>query len=375
MKAGGVTGASGSQDGESKDQPQTQQATVVPPKGKYPMDKHPAIGLVKDYEIPAELKELPSEDLCVFIDPLDGTREFVDSRLDAVQNLIGISYRGRPVAGVVGLPFPDRNVSEQCCSYFTELNFQQPGPERTISKSLRDNPNAARLSSCSATSLGENEIGNSSQTPTSSHSYPWVLFGVVESSSKVAGLLPRIEDSGTSTTDAVILSVSSSKDDNSGPGGAVRGVLATAVKEAQASRPEAERKLSGEPVELFKAGASGNKLFKLLTGQADVSLLNLKTCRWDTAAPCALLETQGCKLTNLFGNEILHKGISPEGSTDAFTLTKDKEVYRNLYGVLATGPAIEQKTCLTHKDLMARIAATPTIQNLLTSQGKVTEGT
>jgi fructose-1,6-bisphosphatase/inositol monophosphatase family enzyme len=36
---------------------------------------------------------------------VDGTREFVEGRLGAVQCLIGIAYRGRPVAGVIGLPF------------------------------------------------------------------------------------------------------------------------------------------------------------------------------------------------------------------------------------------------------------------------------
>lgn len=33
-------------------------------------------------------------------------REFVEGRLEAVQSLLGISYRGRAIAGVVGLPFP-----------------------------------------------------------------------------------------------------------------------------------------------------------------------------------------------------------------------------------------------------------------------------
>ncbi|KNC70976.1 hypothetical protein SARC_16492, partial [Sphaeroforma arctica JP610] len=50
------------------------------------------------------------DDLCVFIDPVDGTREFVEGRLYACQTLIGISWRGRPVCGVVGLPFHDGAV-------------------------------------------------------------------------------------------------------------------------------------------------------------------------------------------------------------------------------------------------------------------------
>ena len=51
------------------------------------------------------------EDVVVFVDPLDGTREFVEGRLDAVQSLVGISVRGRPRAGVAGLPFPDGDRS------------------------------------------------------------------------------------------------------------------------------------------------------------------------------------------------------------------------------------------------------------------------
>ena len=56
-------------------------------------------------EISEELCRIPAEEVCVFIDPLDGTREFVEGRLEAVQTLIGIAVRGRPVVGVMGLPF------------------------------------------------------------------------------------------------------------------------------------------------------------------------------------------------------------------------------------------------------------------------------
>jgi 3'-phosphoadenosine 5'-phosphosulfate (PAPS) 3'-phosphatase len=61
--------------------------------------------VLNGYDIPIDLQNLVFSDVIVFIDPVDGTREFVEGRLDACQNLIGISYRGRAVAGVVGLPF------------------------------------------------------------------------------------------------------------------------------------------------------------------------------------------------------------------------------------------------------------------------------
>ena len=58
-------------------------------------------------ELPDEYRALRLSELVVFIDPLDGTREFVHGRLDAVQTLIGVAWRGRPVAGAIGLPFHD----------------------------------------------------------------------------------------------------------------------------------------------------------------------------------------------------------------------------------------------------------------------------
>ena len=54
----------------------------------------------------------PIEVLTVFVDPVDGTREFVEGRLDAVQCLIGVACRGRSVAGAIGLPFPGGSLAE-----------------------------------------------------------------------------------------------------------------------------------------------------------------------------------------------------------------------------------------------------------------------
>ena len=50
---------------------------------------------------------VPLADVCVFVDPLDGTREFVEGRLENVQSLVGVSVRGRATAGAIGLPFPN----------------------------------------------------------------------------------------------------------------------------------------------------------------------------------------------------------------------------------------------------------------------------
>lgn len=56
---------------------------------------------------PPDLAAVPLAKVCLFIDPVDGTGEFVAGRLSSVQCLLGISVDGRAVAGAIGLPFHD----------------------------------------------------------------------------------------------------------------------------------------------------------------------------------------------------------------------------------------------------------------------------
>ena len=58
--------------------------------------------------LPDERADL--DDVIVYVDPLDGTREFVEGRLDKVQSLVGVAVRGRPAGGAVGRPFSDEGV-------------------------------------------------------------------------------------------------------------------------------------------------------------------------------------------------------------------------------------------------------------------------
>lgn len=58
------------------------------------------------FNIPDELDgELNSDDLVLWIDPLDGTKKFAEKKYDEVSVLIGIAYKKRPIAGVMHLPF------------------------------------------------------------------------------------------------------------------------------------------------------------------------------------------------------------------------------------------------------------------------------
>jgi 3'(2'), 5'-bisphosphate nucleotidase len=51
-----------------------------------------------------ELRSIPAEELLLWIDPLDGTGEFIRKKFDSVTVMIGISWKGFPVAGVIHQP-------------------------------------------------------------------------------------------------------------------------------------------------------------------------------------------------------------------------------------------------------------------------------
>ena len=53
-------------------------------------------------------------DLVLFVDPLDGTGEFVSGRMHCVSVIIGIAHKGKPLAGVISRPFPDLNNPSTC---------------------------------------------------------------------------------------------------------------------------------------------------------------------------------------------------------------------------------------------------------------------
>lgn len=66
--------------------------------------------LSNDKNCKEELRGIREEDVVVWVDPLDGTSEFVEGKDNAellvqVTVLIGIAYKGHPVAGVIHQPF------------------------------------------------------------------------------------------------------------------------------------------------------------------------------------------------------------------------------------------------------------------------------
>jgi len=105
----------------------------------------------------------------LYVDPLDGTREFVEGRYENVSCLIGISIHGRPVAGVIGLPFATTETEKEddvhvvyglvgrgigyCTANYnclektiTEMTCGQPGiPTSYINEQRTSNNNASLM--------------------------------------------------------------------------------------------------------------------------------------------------------------------------------------------------------------------------------------
>jgi 3'(2'), 5'-bisphosphate nucleotidase len=76
-------------------------------------DKEADISLVVDTQdedvlklnLPDQYKNVDEKDITIWVDPLDGTTEFVKGLLEHVTVLIGISVGGKSVAGVIHQPF------------------------------------------------------------------------------------------------------------------------------------------------------------------------------------------------------------------------------------------------------------------------------
>lgn len=62
--------------------------------------------------LPDHLKDVKEEDLVVWVDPLDGTKEYTQGFLDHVTILVGIAVQGKAVGGVIHQPYYNYQVEK-----------------------------------------------------------------------------------------------------------------------------------------------------------------------------------------------------------------------------------------------------------------------
>ena len=58
-----------------------------------------------DKKIPEIYDNIKMDQLFIWVDPVDGTKEFTEGIKEAVTTLVGIAYKGRPICGIIGRPF------------------------------------------------------------------------------------------------------------------------------------------------------------------------------------------------------------------------------------------------------------------------------
>jgi len=212
----------------------------------------------EDEVVPAELD---MSQVVVYVDPLDGTREFVEGRLHNVQSLIGVCYKGKPIMGAIGLPFPTNEQSA------TEVVFGVVG--KGIGKMMLTKKSGDDIVNCPFSELTQHHDGD-----------------------------PISISSGDSKLVVPIVNL---------------------AEKIFASR--------GVGISRQIAGATGNKLLLVTCGQTTLSLLHDKTNLWDTAAPTALLEAMGGRITDYFGEPLIYNS---------------KEV-RNALCVVASAPGAKRE--------------------------------
>ena len=112
--------------------------------GSLPILPDGAAALSRDLlsELPGSELEAPLDAITIFVDPLDGTREFVEGRLHCVQSLVGIAVNGRATAGAIGLPFPggDLSASAACVYGLVGVGRGIVGVRQEGSKRTADGP-------------------------------------------------------------------------------------------------------------------------------------------------------------------------------------------------------------------------------------------
>ncbi|TDH00598.1 hypothetical protein EPR50_G00189970 [Perca flavescens] len=222
---------------------------------------------------PAEYSGLKEEELVVWVDPLDGTKEYTEASrchhhqteaqipnkgsdtsrphstalwlLDNVTVLIGIAYEGRAIAGVINQPFYNYQLGAGASLGRTMWGMLGLG---AFGFQLQEVPGDRRI-----------------VTTTRSHSNKLV-------------------------TDCVN---------------------------------------AMEPHEVIKVGGAGNKIIQLVEGKASAYVFASPGCKkWDTCAPEAILHTVGGKLTDMHGNAYCYNAnVKHMNSAGVLATLRNHEYY------------------------------------------------
>ena len=188
--------------------------------------------------------EFDLNDSIIWIDPLDGTLSYVDNELDAVCTLIGVSYKSRPLMGIVSEYYEKDNGNKDGFLYKPRTFFTHKDTKQVhyiYDKELN-----------SGVLLGEGSI------------IPWDLKPIfnqdIEKNFRVCCTKHRVDEK-----------------------------MIQRIKD-----------INGE---IMQMGGSGHKLNQVILGKGDCYFYDRSgTKKWDTCAGEALLLAMGGVLTDMKGN-------------------------------------------------------------------------
>jgi 3'-phosphoadenosine 5'-phosphosulfate (PAPS) 3'-phosphatase len=235
----------------------------------------------------------------VYVDPLDGTREFVDGRYENVTCLIGIAVDGKPVAGAIGIPFASSTPSSDITTSTSEVNvvYGLVGCGIGYFTGTYD---------CCQKSISLHTITGQPGIP-----------------------IPTTTDASAGLTqtacldDSSVIFMTGDSFDNSP-------MLSTMLSVARDT-------VADEIVSIQHTiiGGAGKKMLLCAYASCDASIPKFSfkkqsTYLWDTCAPEAILCAVGGKVTDIFGSPLIYNGChSKEINRKTVTL-------RNSLGVIAS---------------------------------------
>ena len=201
--------------------------------------------------------EIPIDELTIFVDPLDGTREFVEGRLENVACLIGIARNGKAIGGAVGVPFPDGLLDNDPLVHYSFTDDELDSIQGTY-PSVTDKEN-------------NDDVVNESTT---------ISIFTGDSND------PVLQNATSKALSIASSIVNKQKDDDDSFYTSKHQII----------------------------GGTAAKLQAVAREKNSIAILHFKSCLWDTCATEALVNAKGGKVTDLFGSPLTHSPDYKPGS-------------------------------------------------------------
>ena len=224
--------------------------------------------------------DVPLSSVTIFVDPMDGTREFVEGRLGNVQCLVGIVIDGQPVGGVVALPFFGGR---------TETEEGKKGGDiaeiQVVHALLGEKPTLGRVSVSGVSSTFDD--------------LPFLAPAPANDDAAFPSTRRRL----------IILSGDSRKPEKDIAIGHLRNICSD----------------EGVELDIWTAGGCGTKMMQLAlcaaaspggSGKNAIAVMPRGTCSWDTAAPTAIFEAAlqqsagAGYVSDFYGESLIYDGVN-----------------------------------------------------------------